>query len=76
MRRVEEERIQVLNNMEELEQKIKELDNQVEESAREVTRKSSGVAVKNLNSSVKPFVAENHTLIGSVVQGLIKVGLL
>ncbi|XP_061121643.1 pleckstrin homology-like domain family B member 1 isoform X2 [Syngnathus typhle] len=35
-RRVEEERIQVLNNMEELEQKIKELDNQMEESAREV----------------------------------------
>ncbi|XP_037550158.1 pleckstrin homology-like domain family B member 2 isoform X1 [Nematolebias whitei] len=36
VRRVEEERIQVLNNIEELEQKIKELDNQVEESAREV----------------------------------------
>ncbi|XP_047424286.1 pleckstrin homology-like domain family B member 2 isoform X6 [Mugil cephalus] len=36
VRRVEEERIQVLNNMEELEQKIKELDNQMEESAREV----------------------------------------
>ncbi|XP_054621535.1 pleckstrin homology-like domain family B member 2 isoform X2 [Dunckerocampus dactyliophorus] len=36
MRRVEEERIQVLNNMEELEQKIKELDNQMEESSREV----------------------------------------
>uniref|UniRef100_A0A3Q4MCL7 PH domain-containing protein n=1 Tax=Neolamprologus brichardi TaxID=32507 RepID=A0A3Q4MCL7_NEOBR len=36
VRRVEEERIQVLNNMEELEQKIKELDNQIEESAREV----------------------------------------
>lgn len=33
---MEEERIQVLNNMEELEQKIKELDNQIEESAREV----------------------------------------
>ncbi|XP_029955114.1 pleckstrin homology-like domain family B member 2 isoform X3 [Salarias fasciatus] len=36
VRRVEEERIQVLNNLEELEQKIKELDNQMEESAREV----------------------------------------
>ncbi|XP_041823811.1 pleckstrin homology-like domain family B member 2 isoform X2 [Melanotaenia boesemani] len=36
VRCVEEERIQVLNNMEELEQKIKELDNQMEESAREV----------------------------------------
>nr|XP_057915889.1 pleckstrin homology-like domain family B member 1 isoform X4 [Doryrhamphus excisus] len=36
MRRVEEERIQVLNNIEELEQKIKELDNQMEESSREV----------------------------------------
>nr|XP_061810136.1 pleckstrin homology-like domain family B member 2 [Nerophis lumbriciformis] len=36
MRRVEGERIQVLNNMEELEKKIKELDNQMEESAREV----------------------------------------
>ncbi|XP_077480426.1 pleckstrin homology-like domain family B member 1 isoform X2 [Stigmatopora argus] len=36
MRRVEGERIRVLNNMEGLEQKIKELDNQMEESAREV----------------------------------------
>ncbi|KAK2859338.1 hypothetical protein Q5P01_003958 [Channa striata] len=36
VRCVEEERIQVLNNMEELELKIKELDNQMEESAREV----------------------------------------
>ncbi|KAK0143294.1 Pleckstrin y-like domain family B member 2 [Merluccius polli] len=35
-RRTEEERIQVLNNMEELEQKIKELSNQMEESTREV----------------------------------------
>ena len=34
--RIEEERIQVLNNMEELEQKIKDLDNQMEESIREV----------------------------------------
>ncbi|XP_072546057.1 pleckstrin homology-like domain family B member 2 isoform X3 [Salminus brasiliensis] len=34
--RIEEERIQVLNNMEELEQKIKELDNQMEESVREM----------------------------------------
>lgn len=76
VRRVEEERIQVLNNMEELEQKIKELDNQVEESAREVKRKSSDVAVKNINNSVKPFVAENHVLIGSVVQGLIKARIL
>lgn len=36
VRRAEEERIQVLNNIEELEQKIKDLDNQMEESAREV----------------------------------------
>ncbi|KAM6977688.1 pleckstrin homology-like domain family B member 2 [Aplochiton taeniatus] len=36
VRRLEEERIQVLNNMEELEQKIKELNNQIEESVREV----------------------------------------
>ncbi|KAL0994016.1 hypothetical protein UPYG_G00116790 [Umbra pygmaea] len=34
--RIEEERIQVLNNMEELEQKIKDLDNQMEEAIREV----------------------------------------
>ncbi|KAJ8276700.1 hypothetical protein COCON_G00084520 [Conger conger] len=34
--RIEEERIQVLNNMEELEQKIKDLDNQMEESIREM----------------------------------------
>lgn len=38
---MEEERIQVLNNMEEVEQKIKELDNQVEESAREVKRRGA-----------------------------------
>ncbi|XP_056306310.1 pleckstrin homology-like domain family B member 2 isoform X2 [Danio aesculapii] len=36
VRRIEEERIQVLNNMEELELKIKDLDNQVEESIREL----------------------------------------
>lgn len=36
VRRIEEERIQVLNNMEELELKIKDLDNQMEESIREV----------------------------------------
>lgn len=41
VRRVEEERIQVLNNMEELEQKIKELDNQIDESAQEVKRRLS-----------------------------------
>lgn len=35
---IEEERIQVLNNIEELEQKIKDLDNQMEESVREVDR--------------------------------------
>ncbi|XP_069046035.1 pleckstrin homology-like domain family B member 2 isoform X12 [Lepisosteus oculatus] len=34
--RIEEERIQVLNNLEELEQKIKDLDNQMEESMREM----------------------------------------
>lgn len=34
--RIEEERIQVLNNVEEVEQKIKDLDNQMEESIREV----------------------------------------
>uniref|UniRef100_A0A8C6SU39 Pleckstrin homology-like domain, family B, member 2a n=1 Tax=Neogobius melanostomus TaxID=47308 RepID=A0A8C6SU39_9GOBI len=33
---IEEERIQVLNNIEELEQKIKDLDNQMEESVREI----------------------------------------
>uniref|UniRef100_A0A9J8D7G2 Pleckstrin homology-like domain family B member 1 n=1 Tax=Cyprinus carpio carpio TaxID=630221 RepID=A0A9J8D7G2_CYPCA len=36
VRRLEEERIQVLNNMEELELKIKDLDNQMEESIREL----------------------------------------
>ncbi|XP_053343594.1 pleckstrin homology-like domain family B member 2 isoform X3 [Clarias gariepinus] len=34
--RIEEERVQVLNNMEELEQKIKELDNQMDESVQEM----------------------------------------
>ncbi|XP_059390834.1 pleckstrin homology-like domain family B member 2 isoform X2 [Carassius carassius] len=36
VRHIEEERIQVLNNMEELELKIKDLDNQMEESIREL----------------------------------------
>lgn len=40
--RIEEERIQVLNNMEELEQKIKELDNQMDESVQEVKRVELG----------------------------------
>lgn len=50
VRRVEEERIQVLNNMEELEQKIKELDNQMEESAREVRSHRSvfNIVFKNM----------------------------
>ena len=38
---IEEERIQVLNNIEELEQKIKDLDNQMEESVREVERSAA-----------------------------------
>lgn len=42
MTRVEEERIQVLNNMDKLEQKIKELDNQMDESLREVRRDGGG----------------------------------
>lgn len=40
---MEEERIQVLNNVEELEQKIKELDNQMDESAREVKRTGGSI---------------------------------
>ncbi len=36
MTRIEEERIQVLNNIEELEQKIRDLDTQMDESMREV----------------------------------------
>ncbi|KAM8900059.1 pleckstrin homology-like domain family B member 2 isoform 2-T2 [Spinachia spinachia] len=36
VRHIEEERIQVVNNVEELEQKIKDLDNQMEESVREM----------------------------------------
>lgn len=34
--RIEEERIQVLNNIEELEKKIRDLDTQMDESIREV----------------------------------------
>lgn len=44
--RIEEERIQVLNNMEELEQKIKELDNQMDESVQEVKMNESGRAIQ------------------------------
>lgn len=42
---IEEERIQVLNNIEELEQKIKDLENQMEESVREVN--STAVVYKH-----------------------------
>ena len=41
--RIEEERIQVLNNVEEVEQKIKDLDNQMEESIREVCSARHGI---------------------------------
>ncbi|XP_056594197.1 pleckstrin homology-like domain family B member 2 isoform X3 [Triplophysa dalaica] len=41
VRRIEEERIQVLNNMDELELKIKDLDNQMEESIRELDVESA-----------------------------------
>lgn len=51
VRRVEEERIQVLNNMEELEQKIKELDNQIDESAQEVKRRPSLIWFNNTSKS-------------------------
>lgn len=51
VRRVEEERIQVLNNMEELEQKIKELDNQIDESAQEVKRRQSLIWFNNTSKS-------------------------
>lgn len=43
MRRIEEERIQVLNNMDELELKIKDLDNQMEESIREVGQRGGDI---------------------------------
>lgn len=46
---IEEERIQVLNNVEELEQKIKDLDNQMEESVQEVG--SSDGALRRADSS-------------------------
>uniref|UniRef100_A0A8C7P2U8 PH domain-containing protein n=1 Tax=Oncorhynchus mykiss TaxID=8022 RepID=A0A8C7P2U8_ONCMY len=49
--RVEEERIQVLNNMEELEQKIKELDNQMDESLREVGWSERDVLERGMEGS-------------------------
>ncbi|XP_051266927.1 pleckstrin homology-like domain family B member 1 isoform X2 [Dicentrarchus labrax] len=61
VRRVEEERIQVLNNMEELEQKIKELDNQVEESAREVEVERALVEAE-MESEVAALQQEKDTL--------------
>lgn len=48
---IEEERIQVLNNIEELEQKIKDLDNQMEESLREVESPEPRAAHKHNSSS-------------------------
>lgn len=47
---IEEERIQVVNNIEELEQKIKDLDNQMEESVREVRTKVQHIAHTVLNT--------------------------
>lgn len=49
VRSMEEERIHALNNTEELEQKIKELDNQIEESAREVKRNQTDAALIKVN---------------------------
>lgn len=43
---IEEERIQVLNNIEELEQKIKDLENQMEESVREVASRTQPRLIK------------------------------
>lgn len=40
--RLEEERIVILNNLEELEQKIKDLNDQMDESSREVWNTFSG----------------------------------
>lgn len=48
---IEEERIQVLNNVEELEQKIKDLDNQMEESVREVGCSDDG-ALRNTSGAL------------------------
>lgn len=55
---IEEERIQVLNNIEELEQKIKDLDNQMEESVREVgsAAQCSYKHQRRANSSVLFFL--------------------
>ncbi|XP_077592298.1 pleckstrin homology-like domain family B member 1 isoform X2 [Stigmatopora nigra] len=61
MRRVEGERIRVLNNMEGLEQKIKELDNQMEESAREVEVEQALVEAEQA-SELAALQQEKHAL--------------
>uniref|UniRef100_A0A8C2Z3I6 Pleckstrin homology-like domain family B member 1 n=1 Tax=Cyclopterus lumpus TaxID=8103 RepID=A0A8C2Z3I6_CYCLU len=61
VRRVEEERIQVLNNMEELEQKIKELDNQMDESAQEVELERALVEAEQ-ESEIAAFQQEKYAL--------------
>ncbi|XP_068437383.1 pleckstrin homology-like domain family B member 2 [Clinocottus analis] len=61
VRRVEEERIQVLNNIEELEQKIKELDNQIDESAQEVELERALVEAEQ-ESEVAAFQQEKYAL--------------
>ena len=55
---MEEERVQVVNNIDELEQKIKELDNQMDESIREVVPcphlVSVELALSQVESSSRP----------------------
>ncbi|XP_056290702.1 pleckstrin homology-like domain family B member 2 isoform X2 [Pseudoliparis swirei] len=61
VRCVEEERIQVLNNMEELEQKIKELDNQMDESAQEVELERALVEAEQ-ESEIAAFQQEKYAV--------------
>uniref|UniRef100_A0A3B5LB91 PH domain-containing protein n=1 Tax=Xiphophorus couchianus TaxID=32473 RepID=A0A3B5LB91_9TELE len=62
VRHAEEERIQVLNNIEELEQKIKDLDNQMEESAREVADIERALVEAEQESEVDALQREKEAL--------------
>ncbi|XP_061607534.1 pleckstrin homology-like domain family B member 2 isoform X7 [Phyllopteryx taeniolatus] len=64
---IEEERIQVVNNIEELEQKIKDLDNQMEESVREerlaMLRKQSSQITLQSQQEREDFQREKNNLL-------------
>lgn len=71
---IEEERIQVLNNVEELEQKIKDLDNQMEESVREVGASEGGALriTSDVSTAARPYLAADDPATSGLPEGLVE----